>query len=115
MESQSFTDRLSSLKSKLPSSKKYQMYQKIAFEGVISFFSILFDLVRALIHSISLLIELGLNIFIVLCAVDIFQHGIILYNIKNGGNVNRVLIEIGAYFAFMIPAIIVRNIITRYF
>lgn len=95
-----FARRLSAIKSKLPSGDKIK--------------DIVFSLFRELFLAVHIFLELIFNIFIVLCALEIFNSGIALYMLRNGGNVSKVLIELGSYLAFMIPAIVVRNIILKY-
>jgi hypothetical protein len=106
MDGLTFTDRLKSFKLKLPSTEKVYL-------AVIS----LIEIIVSIVQAIAWAVELALNIFIVLCAVEVFKHGIVLYMlaITNNSHYTKVLIEIGAYLAVIISSTVVRNIIRRYF
>ena len=100
MSNLAFAEKLATLKLKLPS------FDKIC-DAVFSFLQELF-------FAIHILLELAFNLIIILCALKLFNAGIDLYMLRNGGNISKVVIEIGAYVAFIIPAIVVKNIILRY-
>ena len=97
MSISTFTDRFKTLKTKLPSA--YTL-----LDMILAFF-------RELFLVIHIFLELTFNLFIIYCALMLFNAGIDLYMLRNGGNISKVVIDMISYLAFIISAVVVKNII----
>lgn len=103
MSISTFTDRFKTLKTKLPSA--YTLLDMI-LDMILAFF-------RELFLVIHIFLELTFNLFIIYCALMLFNAGIDLYMLRNGGNISKVVIDMISYLAFIISAVVVKNIIFR--